>query len=110
MFETVDGDAEVAACIHGETVDDDLCEHVVVAVGHPKRFYWTVTPTLVEVMVDGLETVTEQTRRNDKYVSKDIDNPNVYTLQQLDEPTVHQAIAVCRAFPLLLCTHFLPLN
>ena len=105
VFETVDGDAEVAACIHGETVDDDLCEHVVVAVSHPKCLYRTVTPTLAEVMVDGLETVTEQTWRNDKYISEDIDNPNVYTLQQLDKPTMHQTIAVCRAFPLLLCTH-----
>ena len=73
--------------------------HISVAEGLQRRF----PLALAEVAVDELKAWTEKTRRYDKDIGKDVDEPNVHLPQYPYQPTVHQTVAIGRTVPLFLC-------
>ena len=69
---------DLLACIHRELVDDGLSEETMIHIGMAEGLQRRFPITLTEIAVDELKAWTEKTRRYDKDIGEDVDNPNVH--------------------------------
>jgi hypothetical protein len=69
---------DLLACIHRELVDDGLSKETMIHIRMAEGLKGGFPITLAEVAVDELIAWAEKTRRYDKDIGEDVDDPNVH--------------------------------